>query len=82
MQKNQMPKPIATKSATPPTTPPTITSTGVDEADHPVPEGVGVVELYTAVVLTFEVGDGLVETGVIEAEGTTRTEGPESDYGL
>lgn len=71
--KNQMPKPTAIKSATPPTTPPAIAPTGVDEVERPVPEGVTVT--YTVVGPAVEVGDGLVERGVIEAEGPARIDG-------
>lgn len=69
---NQIPKPIAIKRTTPPTTPPAIAPTGV-EVGPLVPEGMGawVTGMYTVVGLSVDVGDGLVEPGVIEAEGPT-----------
>lgn len=79
VHQNQMPKPTAIESAkaptTPPTTPPTIIPTGVDVAEPPVPEEVGVTEMYIVVGPTVDVGDGLAEPGVIEAEGPPAVDG-------
>lgn len=56
----------------PPTAPPTIAPMGGAEAERWVPGLVGVAGMYTVVGATVEVGDRLVEPGVIEAEGPTR----------
>lgn len=59
----------------PPTTPPTIAPTGLAEEEAPVTRLVGVAGMCTVVGATVEVGDRLVEPGVIEAEGPTRWTG-------
>lgn len=57
----------------PPTTPPAIAPTGVDDVERVFPSGVGVgvTWMITVVGRDVDVGDGLVEPGVMEAEGPT-----------
>lgn len=74
---NQIPSAIAIRRATPPTTPPAIAPTGVDDVSEVFPcgVGVGVTWMTTVVGRDVDVGDGLVEPGVMEAEGPTRPTG-------